>query len=133
MALKVELKPGERIILGNSVITNGGHRASLLIEGQAPILREKSIMRAEEANTPSKRIYMVIQLMYLSPNPAQHHAEYFALIRDLMTAAASTVPFIDRINNLMLTGSYYKALREAEALIAHEEDILAYASGSESL
>lgn len=133
MALKVELKPGERIILGNSVITNGAHRASLLVEGTAPVLREKSIMRAEDANTPAKRVYLTIQLMYLDDDPAQHHTEYFKLIGDLMNAAPSTLPFIDRINNLMLTGSYYKALREAEALMAHEKEILANVSGSESL
>lgn len=133
MALKVELKPDERFILGNAVITNGGNRASLLIEGDAPILREKSIMRPEATDTPSKHIYLVIQLMYLSPDPAQHHGKYFALIRDLVAAAPSTAPFIDRINNLMLTGSYYKALRQAEALIAHEEEILANAFRSKGL
>ncbi len=44
MALKVELKPGERIILGDCVVTNADQRTRLLIEGEAPILREKDIM-----------------------------------------------------------------------------------------
>jgi len=133
VALKVELKPDERIILGNAIITNGGNRATLLIEGEAPILREKNIMRPEATNTPAKHVYLVIQMMYLSAEPARHHEKYFSLINDLVKAAPSTVPFIDRINNLMLTGSYYKALREASALIAHEKDILANASSSKSL
>ncbi|VAW11459.1 hypothetical protein MNBD_ALPHA09-711 [hydrothermal vent metagenome] len=133
MALKVELKSGERFILGNAVITNGGGRACLLIEGDTPILREKNIMRPEATNTPAKHIYLIIQMMYLSTDPARHHGEYFALTGDLVAAAPSTVPFIDRINNLMLTGSYYKALREAEALIAHEEEILANAFSSKGL
>ena len=47
MALKVELKPGERIILGECVITNADQRARLLIEGQVPILREKDILTPE--------------------------------------------------------------------------------------
>jgi flagellar protein FlbT len=42
MALKVELKPGERIIIGNSVITNDNQRTRLFIEGDAPILRRKT-------------------------------------------------------------------------------------------
>ena len=41
MALKVELKPGERILIGESVITNGDQRARFLIDGTAPILRER--------------------------------------------------------------------------------------------
>ena len=44
MALKVELKPGERIIIGECVITNDDQRTRLLIEGQTPILREKDIL-----------------------------------------------------------------------------------------
>ncbi|MFZ2468782.1 MAG: flagellar biosynthesis repressor FlbT, partial [Parvibaculum sedimenti] len=37
MALKVELKPGERFILGDSVITNDDQRTRLFVEGDAPI------------------------------------------------------------------------------------------------
>ena len=38
MALKVELKPFERIIIGQSLITNSDTRTKLLIAGEAPIL-----------------------------------------------------------------------------------------------
>ena len=44
MALKVELKPNERIIIGNAVIRNGEQRTRFFIEGDAPILREKDIL-----------------------------------------------------------------------------------------
>ena len=33
MALKVELKPGERILIGESVITNGDQRTRFLVDG----------------------------------------------------------------------------------------------------
>ena len=46
MGLKVELKAGERFILGDCLVTNGNQRTRLLIEGDAPILREKDIMTA---------------------------------------------------------------------------------------
>ena len=65
MALKVELKPGERFILGTSVITNDDQRTRLYIQGNAPVLREKDILTAETADTPAKRIYLAVQLMYL--------------------------------------------------------------------
>ncbi|MFL4980399.1 MAG: flagellar biosynthesis repressor FlbT, partial [Xanthobacteraceae bacterium] len=66
MALKVELKPGERILIGQSVITNHDQRARFLIEGNAPILRQKDIMTVDQADTPAKRIYLAVQLMYTS-------------------------------------------------------------------
>jgi len=130
MALKVEIKPGERIIIGQSVITNDGTRARFFIEGDAPILREKDILRLEEADTPSKKIYLVIQMMYFSDDPIKHHELYFQLIKDLQTAAPSTASFIDTINNLLLTGAYYKALKSAKKLIAYEKELMQNATSS---
>ena len=54
MALKVELRPHERIIVGNCVITNTDQRARLLIDGEnVPILRERDILTPETADTPA--------------------------------------------------------------------------------
>src|SRR5579859_1432197 len=70
MALKVELRPHERIIVGNCVITNTDQRARLLIDGDnVPILRERDILTPETANTPAKLVYLAVQLMYISPDP----------------------------------------------------------------
>jgi flagellar protein FlbT len=90
MALKVELKPGERILIGECVVINDDQRTRLLIKGAAPVLREKDIMTAERADTPAKRIYLAVQLMYTSRDPRIHHDVYFALIREIMKAAPST-------------------------------------------
>lgn len=134
MALKVELKPGERFILGTCVITNDNQRTRLYIEGDAPVLREKDILTSETADTPAKRIYLAIQVMYLSDDSQERQDIYFRLVNELIQAAPSTYPYIDRINNEILTGSLYKALREAKALIAYEGELLRNAgSGSTGL
>jgi flagellar biosynthesis repressor protein FlbT len=131
VALKVELKPGERILVGESVITNHDQRAHFLIEGTAPILRERDIMTAERANTPAKRIYLAVQLMYTARDPREHHKVYFALVNDILGAAPSMIPYIDNINNLILTGQMYKALKEAKKLIAYEKELLDHAARGE--
>jgi len=133
MALKIELKPRERFILGDSVITNDDQRTRLFIEGNAPILREKDILRPEEADTPCKNIYLVVQLMYLSPDPSQFYKDYFSLIRDVQKAAPSLFVYIDRINNEILTGSLYKALKAGKALIEAEEERLKHATSDPGL
>jgi flagellar protein FlbT len=124
MALKVELKPNERIIVGESVITNCDHKSWLVIEGSSPILREKDILTASRADTPAKRIYLAVQLMYTSRDPLAHHEVYFALVRQIVQAAPSTWNYIELINNQILTGNLYKALKEAKKLIAYEEGLL---------
>lgn len=125
MALKVELKPHERIIIGSCVITNTDQRARLLIDGEKiPILREKDIMTPEIADTPAKLIYLAVQLMYISPDPRMNHSTYFNLVRDLVTAAPSTWPLIENINTAILNGELYHALKAAKKLVAYENELL---------
>lgn len=125
MALKVELKPGERIVVGSVVIKNGPQRAHFVIEGQAPILREKDILTADTANTPARRIYLAVQLMYLSSDIDKNSAIYFELIRDFMTAAPTSLPLISEINSRILSGDLYKALKAAKRLVTYERELLA--------
>ena len=124
MALKVELKPGEKIIIGDCVVTNHDQRTRLLIDGQAPILREKDILTPQRADTPAKRIYLAIQLMYTSKEPRGYHELYFSLVRDITSAAPSVWPLIESINNHILTGEMYKALKDAKKLIGYEQELL---------
>ena len=133
MALKVELKPGERILIGESVITNCDQRSWLVIEGTSPILREKDILTATRADTPAKRIYLAVQLMYTSREAQPHHELYFSLVRDIVQAAPSTWALVEGINNHILTGEMYKALKETKKLIAYEEELLAHAARGPSL
>ena len=121
MALKVELKPHERIIVGNCVITNTDQRARLLIDGDnVPILRERDILTPETADTPAKLVYLAVQLMYISPDPQSQHGTYFNLVRDIVTAVPSAWPIIESINNNIMSGDLYRALKEARKLIAYE-------------
>ena len=124
MALKVELKPGERIVIGECVVTNDDQRTRLLIEGTAPVLREKDIMTPKRADTPAKRIYLAVQLMYTSRDPRIHHEVYFALMRDIVQAAPSTWPYIENINNHILRDELYKALKQSRKLIEYEEELI---------
>ena len=87
MALKVELKPFERIIIGQSIITNSDARTRLLIEGEAPILREKDILTGETANTPVKRLYLCVQMMYLEDDIPKYQDLYMGFVKDLLEAS----------------------------------------------
>jgi flagellar biosynthesis repressor protein FlbT len=124
MALKVELRPHERIIVGNCVITNTDQRARLLIDGDnVPILRERDILTPETADSPAKLVYLAVQLMYISPDPQSQHGTYFNLVRDIVTAVPSAWPIIEGINNNILNGDLYRALKDARKLIAYEEKL----------
>jgi flagellar protein FlbT len=130
MALKVELKPNERIIIGSALIRNGDSRIRFFIEGAAPILREKDIVTAESANSPARRIYFAVQLMYLDGSVAKQHDLYFELVTDFLNAAPSSVNLIAEINNRILSGDLYKALKAAKELVAYETKLMSHANSS---
>jgi flagellar protein FlbT len=124
MALIIDLKPGEKILIGTAVITNDNQRTRLHISGEAPILREKDVMQEEEADTPCKKVYFLVQCMYLARNPREYHPKYFEFLKAIQTAAPSTAIFFMKINEQIIEGHYYKALREAKDLIVHEKELL---------
>lgn len=124
MPLKVELKPQERFILGTAVVTNGDQRATIYIEGDAPVLREKDIMTPEEAVSPASRIYLVVQMMYLDNDLKKYQDTYLELVRDFSEAAPSSHDILSRLNNKLLTNNLYKALKEARQLIAYEQELM---------
>lgn len=128
MALKVELKPGEKLLVGQCIITNSDQRSRLYIEGKAPVLREKDIMTVESADSPAKRIYLAVQLMYIEEDIDRLRNDYFTLIDDFIAAAPSTLSIADRINNGILTGDLYKALKTAKELIQYEQDLFEHAA-----
>ena len=74
--LRVELKPFEQIVIGETVLVNSGTRTSFLIDGDAPILREKDTITAETANTPAKRLYLCLQTMYLKNDIPRYRTAY---------------------------------------------------------
>ncbi len=124
MALKVELKPNERIIIGQVVIRNDEQRTRFFIEGEAPILREKDILTGATADTPAKKIYLAVQLMYLASDPTHQHEIYFELVREFLRAAPSALPHISEINNRILSYDLYKGLKAAKKLIAYEAELI---------
>ena len=125
MALVIDLKPKEKIIVGNAIITNDNQRTRLHIEGDAPILREKDVLREEDATSPCKRIYYIIQMMYLASDPTEIYEMYFAAVREVQDAAPSTSLYMADISQFILGGHYYKALREARKLIDYEQELMA--------
>lgn len=125
MALKITLKPKERIIISGAVLANESRTAEFVIENQVPVLREKDIMSEKAADTPCRRIYFVIQLMYIDENNlATHQDTYWKLVRDVLAAAPSTLGLINQISTEIHNGKYYQALKLTQELIEYEKELL---------
>ena len=124
MPLRVELKPFERIVIGESVIINSGVRTCFLIDGEAPILRERDTVTAETANTPAKRLYLCVQTMYLKNDVARYRDSYLGLIKELREALPGARDLIDAADKHVADGALYKALKEIRKLMKHEQGMV---------
>jgi len=124
MPLRVELKPFERIVIGETVIINSGTRTSFLIDGEAPILREKDTVTAETATTPVKRLYYCVQMMYLKNDIPRCRASDLGHVKEVRQAVPESRDLIDAVNNHITAGTLYKALKEIRKLIKVEEEQL---------
>jgi flagellar protein FlbT len=124
MALKITLKPNEKMILGGAVLCNGPGKTQFVIENNVPILREKDILQPDEADSPARRIYFAVQLMYVDePQLEKHHTLYWQLVRDFIEAAPTSLKIIDTINEWILRGNYYQALKSSKRLIDFEQEV----------
>ena len=123
MPLRVELKPFERIVIGESVIINSGTRTSFLIDGETPVLRERDTVTAETANTPVRRLYFCVQMMYLKNDVQRYRTAYLGFIQDLHASVPTARTVIQIINDHVSGGALYKALKEIRKLMKAEEDV----------
>jgi flagellar protein FlbT len=126
MTLKITLKPQEKMILGGAVIANGNNAGcQLIIENKVPILREKDILSENDADTPCRQLYFIIQLIYIDEeNLAIHQKNYWRLVKEIVKAAPSTVGLIDQINEEIVSGRCYQALKLAQKLIEYEQETI---------
>ena len=125
MPLRIELKPFERIVIGESVLINAGTRTCFLIDGEAPVLRERDTVTAETANTPLKRLYLCVQTMYLKNDIPRYRMSYFGFVKELRETLPSARDTIDAVNGHISSGALYKALKEIRKLMKREEELMA--------
>lgn len=125
MPLKLALKPGEKIVINQAVIVNGGQKSELILENKASVLRERDIMTEEKANSPAKRVYFAVQMLYLFPGNTSFYQEKFnSFTRDFIKAVPSASPIILEIGEGVIQGDLYGALKKCRKLMKYEDEVL---------
>ncbi|GFE59666.1 flagellar biosynthesis repressor FlbT [Geobacter sp. AOG2] len=128
MSLKLHLKPHEKIIIGGAVMQCGNRPIEFTVENNVPILRQKDIMTEAGATSPARRVYFVLQLMYIDSgaNDSNYHEVFRELEREITAAVPSSQRFFDEISGEVAAGRFYQALKTAQALMAYENQLLAH-------
>ncbi|WIY68669.1 flagellar biosynthesis repressor FlbT [Aquidulcibacter paucihalophilus] len=132
MPLKLSLKPGEKFVLNGAVVQNGDRRGVLILQNKASVLREKDILQPEDANTPAKRVYFPVMMMYLDETAAGKVYDEFALrLSEFMGASRNPEILAACVaaSRHVMAREYYKALMAARKLVEYEEGLANVAAG----
>ncbi len=128
MPLKLSLKPGERFVVNGAVLQNGDRRAVLLLQNKASILREKDIIQPDDVDSPAKRIYFPIMMMYLEPSAANQFYDDFVMRMNEFMGAIRSPDILKEcvtISRDVMAADYYKALTKCRKLLTYEQELLA--------
>ncbi|MDF3414838.1 flagellum biosynthesis protein FlbT [Sulfitobacter sp. M57] len=123
MALRLTLKPNERILINGCVVRNTDRRQLLVIENHADIVREADLLDEKSARTPVKEVYFFIQAALLDVNTRKK------LVPIIQTKLAQLVPvFHDEVGehifeaaNHVSMADFYKAMRALRPLMDYED------------
>jgi len=123
----LSLKPGEKFVLNGAVVQNGDRRGVLVLQNKASVLREKDIMQQEQANTPARRIYFPVMMMYLDESGAErYYDEFVRRMSEFMGVIGNPNVLADcvDVSKYCMDREYYKALMLCRKLIEYEDERL---------
>ena len=127
MPLKLSLKPGEKFVLNGAVVQNGDRRGVLVLQNKASVLREKDIMQEEDANTPARRVYFPVMMMYLDENNADRYYDEFVLrLTEFMSVISNPAVLAECVNisRHCMGREFYKALMLCRKIMDYEDERL---------
>lgn len=127
MPLKLKLGANERLVVNGAVIVNGAYRTTILVQNFAHIMREKDVLREEDANTPTRRLYFLVQAMLMQAPPSASLLETYRVVHDQLREAfvkPENIAILRSVDELVAIADYYKALVKLHPLIAYEANLL---------
>ena len=133
MPLKLSLKPGEKFVLNGAVVQNGDRRGVLVLQNKASVLREKDIMQEEEADSPARRVYFAVMMMYLDESGVpRYYDEFVKRMNEFMGVISNADILADCVNisKHLLSREYYKGLMLCRRLIDYEDERLGHGVAS---
>lgn len=127
MPLKLKLAAHERLIVNGAVMVNGGCRTTLIIRNFAHIIREKDVLQDADANTPTRRLYFILQAMLMQPPPSEALIASYRLAHTQLSAAyerAENLAILAEVERLVGVTDFYKAMMKLQPLIEREAELL---------
>ncbi len=125
-SIRISLQPGERIFI-NGAALRVDRRVSLEFLNAATFLLENHVLQAEDATTPLKQLYFVLQTTLMDPATAPQTITLYRQFHAASLAAfenATILAELKFIDGLVTSGRILEALKALRALFPRESEIL---------
>lgn len=124
--LKVHLKPNERVYINGGVL-RVDRKVTIELMNDVVFLLEGHILQEEQATTPVRQLYFIVQSMLMEPKcesiaRAMYEQSHQALIRTFKNQ--DVLDGLMDVKRLMERGRSFEALRKIRSLFAIEDEIL---------
>ncbi|MEN3792119.1 flagellar biosynthesis repressor FlbT [Fulvimarina sp. MAC3] len=124
--LRISLRAGERIFV-NGAVMKVDRKTTLEFLNDVTFLLESHVMQAENATTPLRQLYFVVQMMLMDPADQDRPRAVFNDNLARMLKAYSNRDILQgllEIEDMVGRGRAFEALKRLRSLIPIEDEIL---------
>ena len=124
--LKISLKPNEKIYI-NGAVLRVDRKVTLELLNDVQFLLESHVLQANEASTPLRQLYFILQVMLMNPSDALQARELFRKSLPLLLATYSNEQIrstLKQVDRLVGEDHIYDALKAIRSLYQHEAETL---------
>jgi len=124
--MQIHLKRGEKIYV-NGAVLRIDRRASLEFLNNVNFLLENHVIQADEANTPIRQLYFVVQTMLIDPENSGVTLQLYRHLHHRLTQTTQIPMLVDplkAIESSVESGRYFDALKQLRGLFGPEAELL---------
>lgn len=124
---KVYLKAGERLFV-NGAVLRVDRKVSIAFLNDVAFLLESNVLQADEATTPLRQLYFVVQAILIDKGKAGEAWDMYTVLHDNFIRAFDDESIREGLayaRDLALKGKLYDALRAIRPLFAIEDALKA--------
>ncbi|MBW3097350.1 flagellar biosynthesis repressor FlbT [Pseudohoeflea coraliihabitans] len=125
-SLRISLKAGERIFI-NGAVLRVDRKVALEFLNDVTFLLENHVLQPEDAKTPLRQLYFIVQMMLINPEGATQAMSMFRKSIVMLLACFKddeVLTELKHIDGMVTQGRAFEALKAIRALFPVEERVL---------
>lgn len=125
--MHLSLRAGERIYV-NGAVLRVDRKVTLELMNDVTFLLEHHVMQPEQATTPLRQLYFVVQIMLIDPVKAEEARALFEKVHRQLAESfqnAAVRAGLERVHDLVSSGKPFEALKTLRVLFPIEDEIIA--------